>query len=149
MHKIWEYSTVVFLVQLVIGAPAFEFTGDARALIITAGVAIAVMLTYPLFIFAVDLETDHDFVALIAVAFGAASATLGAFFINTASTTNTNLALLITGCVVLLVTFFAVNAAREVNGDSPLWQRFLCALPLGIGTVFGGLLIVLRQHKKT
>lgn len=127
MKKLWISSTAVFLLQLVAGGIALYMTGDwetafAAAALSAAAVACIAFIS----ISAVELA-----LALSAVASVVALATVSVL------------------PAVLAVVLVVFVAFMDDKYDGFQWTHFICALPLGIGTVLGGALIILGVGRKT
>ena len=121
MYSCWKWSTVIFVLQLVVGGGVYFFTGDPATTTATVALALAIAL-YTATITAAAIAAIAFAVAVILTPFPAIAA------------------------VVVAIAIVAVAVAKEEN--EPFLAHFVAALPLGIGTVLGGTILLLRQRKQ-
>lgn len=93
-------------------------------------------------------------VAFIAVLFGASNfSSVGAFAVTALLTAHAvfsgdfatqNMVIVAIG---VTIAFAAIFYAKDAGETDPYWQLTVCALPVGVGTVFGGMLIILKRKR--
>lgn len=128
MFKLWKYSTIVFVLQLVVGVVAYYMSDDLVVAFIFAAFAAFAVLA------AAAFATLAGFAAFAAFATVIAAAAAG--FVTVIAT--------VTLAVIAIV---ATTAAAEEENDSFV-PCFIAGLPLGIGTVAGGAILFARQYTK-
>lgn len=131
MLRLWKYSSAIFAVQAVVAGITYYFTGDVKNAAFAAAFAT----------FAFALVTSFTF----------AAAFIAAFAFTLAVTPASALALtLIALTLVALVFGFAILTAfevRECGAKEPMVLLFIAALPLGVGTIIGGVILLLRRMR--
>ena len=156
MLKLWKAGTLVFVLQVVTTIVAYMISGSMILVLICALLvaALVLMATAVYDVFAVVPTTTVSFASLtilgavvVASFFAFVGATLTALVIL--FTFTVLLAIFLAAFVALVV--FYVSLAFDVVGletKEPKPALLVAVLPLGIGTVLGGLLYFFKYRNK-
>jgi hypothetical protein len=138
MLKIWKCSTFIFLVQ-VVAATVYYTTHDFKIAMIV--VTIQTVITF-ISISTLNLETFVT-IALSVCAFSIIT------FILTSLTTFVLviIATMILTVFIIATVIIAVLAIESftIKNKENFWPCFIAAMPLGIGTVAGGAILLKRK----
>lgn len=139
MIKLWKTNTIVFVLQVIAVALTHLVTNDISLTFFAA--AIASVLRPPF----VSPSSSTGNIQLAALFVIAAAAAYNSFLDGV-----TALGALLLAFVFIAygIKFFCSMAASDEDDGNPYWQRFICAVPLGIGTILGGLLLLYLNRKK-
>ena len=127
MLKLWKASTFMLSIQLIVFVFSYMASGYVFLSVLVAAVATFI-LTY-----------FFNSTAQVGVA-ATCGATAFAFSLNS------NNVMAVTACVVAGAS--VAYAASVIKDNNPFWQRVLCAMPQGMGTIFGGMLILWNRSQK-
>ena len=132
MFQLWKVSSTVLLLQAVTGLVVYEITRDAAL----AGVFVAFITCGVVFVAAFRVSLTVLFVALAAALATAlyvmiATLMLSAFFIGFAG--------------VFIAVHGAAVEQKKQGAKEPTPFLFLAAMPLGIGTILGGAILLARK----
>ena len=132
MKNFWKWNTVMFLMQLGMGGFVFLKTGDTYLAVTVAGVTpllygIISVLVLEKATARIALWTGWISLGAVATMLAVSREDIGEAILNVAITS--------IGLVILA-------KSQPGTSEEPLWARLVCAVPLGIGTVLGGLLIL-------
>lgn len=140
MKNFWKWNTVMFLMQLGMGGMVFAKTGNTHLAVAVAGFAplLYSIITAPV----LEKATGRIVLWTGWISTGALASIL---VVSRQDTSNAILVVAITS-----IAWAMLARSQSEMSDEPLWARLICTLPLGIGTIFGGLLILSRkggQHR--
>ena len=140
MLKLWKASTAVFILQVVVGLVVYMITADIRNIVVAATFA-SILVLIGVYI---KFSTVPALVALV-----------GSVVFATLALMDTMVNLVDTPFTLLFVTFavgysmFAAGEAKKTGAKENRFALFVTVLPLGIGTVLGGLLYFVKYRNRT
>lgn len=143
MFNIWRTTTVVFVLQLALGLSWFADTksvfGSAAVVVIVTVLLLSGLTT--------NFDTDHLFGALVSALFAATAVMLAAISTHWAAAAGVAISVV----VLALTTYAAAQLAyaTEPQKTEPWPLLYIAALPLGIGTVLGGSILLWRRLYET
>lgn len=141
MLKIWKYNTFIFLVQIMTAMIVYYATHDLKIAIIVVAIQTAVtFISIP----TTTLNSENfAIIALSVCAFSIITFMLTSLKIFVlAIITGMILAAFVVATVILAV--FAIKSFIIKNAKENFWLCFIAAMPLGIGTVIGGIIMIVR-----
>lgn len=142
MYLLWKWSSVVWILQVLAGTIAYVMAGNMWAV---AGVVIVLPMlialgmpdhnrTGVLYNLCLVATTVATIVAVIAYVFGHS-------FVG---------GVVLTMMGILAVVSLAVTTTKEFHGagsKDPILMLFIIALPLGVGAILGGVILLWRKYR--
>lgn len=155
MFKLWKISTAIFILQVVVGSVVYIINGDIVLAAAYAGFATLFAVYSGLLLFVVSAVRVTPVITFSTlVAFVAVLATVTALAVDFANGESNAVAFAVSVAFAILAASVTAYVVLVVNEDvfnifeakEPKSALFLAVLPLGIGTVFGGLLYFVKYR---
>ena len=140
MLHFWKGSTVMFVLQCALGGMAYYLTADLEYAIRWIGVVLMFAPLIGSFL--------HDRGEMASIGSGVSAPFCLLILYDVARSTDESLSMLIIAMAIYFVAMhiFLVKVIGEPYKDSFL-ACFIAALPLGFGTVLGGMILLARRAK--
>lgn len=132
MFRVWKESTLLFVLQLIVGGSVFAETGDAPG-----SAALVCVLTFMVLSGLLGTVISEE---MHMVSLAACGGVLAVFM----ATLNSGIG--VAASLACTLTLAYVTAIVGSRGTRETWPLILIALlPLGVGTLFGGTILLWRR----
>jgi len=142
MYKLWKWSAMVFMLQACTGAMAYLAAGSMWA--VTGAITIFPMLI------ALGLPERDRTGMLYNLCLIAATITMIVVAIVYAFQQSVTGGVILTMMGILAIISLALTTVREFQGSGskdPILLLFIMALPLGVGVIVGGAVLLWRKYR--
>lgn len=142
MYLLWKWNAVVWVLQVVAGAVAYDLSGSVWAL---AGTVVI----FPMLIaLGIPDERRTGWFYNSCIIATTVSMIVGAIVYVFGQSLFGGLILTVVG--IWSVTSLALTTAKELRGSGsqdPMFLLCIAAIPLGVGVVVGGVILLWRHHR--